>query len=110
MTADVEQPLDSENYIISVDVDVPNSQLLEKQANLLMKSDPVHVLERQTASWLAKGILVIFGAVSIVMIIGLFVGWFIDRAGTDTLELAKTILPYLATPLGVALGYYFTRQ
>jgi hypothetical protein len=58
-----------------------------------------------TASSLAWGVLGTFAAT--VLSLSIY-----GMAGNrdDALELLKTVLPAVGTPLGIALGYYFTRQ
>jgi hypothetical protein len=72
--------------------------------------DPITAGERKTANWLAKGVLIIFGIVAVFLLIWTFIAMYRGVTGTEAAEMGKTLLPYLATPLGVALGYYFTRQ
>jgi hypothetical protein len=81
-------------------------------------------LQREnTAQMLALFVVGIFGMVSLLIIVCGFGASLIaflvaTSQGTggvapptfDALEAAKILLPYLATPLGVAMGYYFTRQ
>ena len=81
-------------------------------------------LQREnTAQMLALFVVGIFGMVSLLIIvcgfgaslIAFLVATFQGTGGVapqtfDALEAAKILLPYLATPLGVAMGYYFTRQ
>lgn len=62
--------------------------------------DPRRHIE-ETASFLAKGLLYLFGAT----LAGLFV--FMWKDSDKSIELGKTILPIMSTPLALALGYYF---
>ena len=77
-------------------------------------ADPVQLDLRQaqrlkliewTASSLAWGVLATFAAT--ILVFGIY-----GIAGDtgNALELLKTVLPVVSTPLGIALGYYFTRQ
>jgi hypothetical protein len=95
---------------ISVNLEIPSTFSLQKEARLQTQTYELNVYERKIAGWLARGILIIFGAVSLILLLWVLIFLSIGKTGTDALEMAKTILPYLATPLGVALGYYFTRQ
>jgi uncharacterized membrane protein len=58
-----------------------------------------------TASSLAWGVLATF--VATILVFGVY-----GIAGDtrNAIELLKTVLPVVSTPLGIALGYYFTRQ
>jgi hypothetical protein len=58
-----------------------------------------------TAASLAWGVLATFA--STVLVFGVY-----GIAGDtgNAIELLKTVLPVVSTPLGIALGYYFTRQ
>jgi hypothetical protein len=71
-----------------------------------------------TASFLAIGLLILYALVmvgsgaAITMLI--FISFFSNRPITDfitgigqILDFIKVLLPFIATPLGVALGYYF---
>jgi hypothetical protein len=72
----------------------------------------------QMASVLAVGLLVLFGltvACSSTVIMALFVTWAIQGAGDlnagdaidKMLQFVTTLIPYIATPLGIALGFFF---
>jgi hypothetical protein len=76
---------DSEND----DIIVPLSSLkpTDEQAGLHSKEEQViKKEERDTANWLARGILYIFGAVSILILLFIGIGWLIDKPTSDTLK------------------------
>ncbi|MFZ5918471.1 MAG: hypothetical protein ACOYZ7_16165 [Chloroflexota bacterium] len=82
----------------------------------------LQVQREMMAQWLAFGIVIVFGLITLCLVVcGLgasLIGFLAAAAAGgevvwpvfDALEAAKVVLPYLATPLGVALGYYFTRR
>lgn len=72
----------------------------------------------QMASVLAVGLLVLFGltvACSSIIIVVLVITWAIQGTGgadpgeaiDKTLQFVTTLVPYIATPLGIALGFFF---
>lgn len=72
-----------------------------------------------TAQWLAYGVIIIFGVTVFLLVMFSFVGFWVSYFHSpaqetapifDAINLAETLLPYLATPLGVALGYYFSKR
>jgi hypothetical protein len=89
----------------------------------LTLGDRVRLQQEATAQWLAFLVMGIFGLIVLNIVacgfgsalIAYLVGVFKEVDGLqapafDALETAKVILPYLATPLGVAMGYYFTKR
>lgn len=81
------------------------------------------MMER-TAEWLAKALMVVFGIVVVgfLSLSFLTLWWAYNHPPAvrgpegsiptfeQVMNIAQTLLPYLATPLGVALGYYFTKR
>ena len=59
-------------------------------------------LKETTSAYLALGLLVVFAGVIGAVLLFAFIE---DAAGA--VDLAVTILPYVGTPLALALGYYF---
>lgn len=63
----------------------------------------------ETARHLALGFLLIFGLAYLGFILWLAIAHFKgDNDLADALNVAKVLLPYIATPLGVVLGFYFS--
>jgi hypothetical protein len=98
--------------------DVPEAQ--RKPIEQLVKSLEVQwVLEREryeTAHWLAKGLLWVFISLiilgGVLMLTLLIIGVVKPDVLNEKLiglvtSFVKDLLPFIATPLGVALGFYF---
>ena len=64
----------------------------------------------RAAVWLAKAIMILFGVVVMVLIITIVPCIFWGKDYTPVFDMAKMILPYIATPLGVALGFFFAMR
>ena len=64
----------------------------------------------RAAIWIAKAIMVLFGAIAILLVITICICVFIGKSHDPILDMAKVILPYLATPLGAAVGYFFAMR
>ena len=63
----------------------------------------VATMEAYTASWVAKALVWLFSMVGILYICLAFL-----MPTSIALEAATKLLPFLATPLGVIIGYYFS--
>jgi len=68
----------------------------------------------EVAGWLAKGLLYVFagviawGGVLMTILLICSMGATIDKEQIDLVTgFIKDVLPFIATPLGVALGFYF---
>lgn len=62
----------------------------------------LRLLKETTSAFLARGLLFVFAVVVAAVLLFAFIE---DAAGA--VDLAVTILPYVGTPLALALGYYF---
>jgi hypothetical protein len=85
-------------------------------------TERVRLQQENTAMYLSFLVVGIFGAITLFVVLcgfgtSLLAFLVATYKGTeaavptfDGLEAAKILLPYLATPLGVAMGYYFTKR
>lgn len=129
-TAEEGLPVEAETVEVPpTEIETVEETVVEAETDEETPPGPAELGERlrlqreNTAQILALLVVGIFGMVSLLIVacgfsaslIAFLVATSQGAGGVappafDALEAAKILLPYLATPLGVAMGYYFTRQ